>query len=108
VAASLSRWTRLPSALCWLKEAEVEKEQEIADEAAKSYGEYTKRFKNVYRKDEKQLEATPVKPAEIDIDNYIFDQQVTVTEAGADSLQQEGSTQITCERRKEVCYTKKT
>ncbi len=70
-----------------VKEAEIIKEQEIEEEIAKSYGEYTKRFKNVYFKDQEKEEAEPDKPAEIDIDNYIFDQQVTITEGGQDTVQ---------------------
>jgi hypothetical protein len=58
-----------------VKEAEVKKEEEKAEEIIEIFGEYTRRFKNVYRHDEKPAGAPQAKSTEIDINNYVFDQE---------------------------------
>lgn len=68
-----------------VKEAEVVKEEEKAQEIVKSYGEYTRRFRNVFYEEVGQdtIEKQPV----IDIDNYVFEQPqgLVVTPSGTDT-----------------------
>jgi WD40 repeat protein len=73
-----------------IKEAEIVKEKEKVDEVIESYGEYTRRFRNVFRKDEKPPEPVQQKPAEIDINNYVFDNQAVVVTTKRDTLSPAG------------------
>lgn len=58
-----------------IKEAEVVKQLEQVEDIKESYGEYTRRFKNVYSNDEKPAEQPKPQAVQIDINNYVFDQQ---------------------------------
>ena len=73
-----------------IKEAEIIKEQEQVEDIKESYGEYTKRFKNVYRQDDKPALPAEAKPAEIDINNYIFDQQGGIATSNQDTVPSAG------------------
>jgi hypothetical protein len=75
-----------------IKEAEVIKELEKVEEVKASYGEYTKRFKNVYVQKEKPPEPEKQKPEEIDINNYVFGQQEVNTAKSRDTVRVEGAT----------------
>ncbi len=69
-----------------VKEAEVIKEKEEVEDIKSTYGEYTKRFKNVYRQEDKPAEPPQAQAAEIDINNYVFDQQAGVVTIKQDSV----------------------
>lgn len=73
-----------------IKEAEIVKEKELVEEIKESYGEYTKRFRNVFRQDETPPEPVQQKPAEIDINNYIFDNQAVVATTKQDTISRGG------------------
>jgi WD40 repeat protein len=68
------------------KEKEEEEEQEKIEEVKRAYGDYTKRFRNVY-KGEPQAEAPqPVEGQDrIDLDNYTFEKQAYISLGEADS-----------------------
>jgi WD40 repeat protein len=70
-----------------VKEEEVMKEEKAEEVIKEAFGEYTRRFKNVYEKDEKPVEEQQQAPGNIDIDNYIFDQPpgLVVTQMGDDT-----------------------
>jgi hypothetical protein len=72
-------------------EQEVKKEEEKAETELESYGEYTRRFRNVYQKDEQPAQPPPSDNSRIDIDNYVFEPTVTVTESGQDTVKQQPS-----------------
>jgi len=80
-----------------IKEAEEIVDEKKEEEIIQAFGEYTKRFKNVYKNQDEPAKPTPEVPEGIDINNYSFDQPVTITEAGQDSVQVAGadSTKIT-------------
>jgi hypothetical protein len=69
-----------------VQEAKTVKEKEKVEEIKESYGEYTKRFKNVFKKDEKPPEPVQQKPPQIDINNYIFDNQAIAVPARNDTI----------------------
>jgi len=58
-----------------VQEEETKKEEEKVEDLKESYGEYNRRFKNVFTEDEKRQAQDQFKPAQIDINNYVFDQQ---------------------------------
>jgi hypothetical protein len=78
-----------------VKEAETVKEVEQAEELVKSYGEYTRRFKNVFITDEPPPSAEQEQPAQIDIDNYVFEQQPGLVITPMDTVASGGATQTT-------------
>jgi WD40 repeat protein len=69
-----------------VKEAEVVKEKKLVEDVKESFGEYTRRFRNVYSKDEKTAEPVQAKTTEIDINNYTFDNQAAAVPAKQDTV----------------------
>lgn len=63
---------------------EEKKEKEKVKETREAYGEYLKKFRNVYKGEEKQVQE-PKESERIDIDNYTFDRQAFITIGGEDS-----------------------
>lgn len=74
-----------------VKQAEIVKEKKKVQEKTESYGTYTRRFKNVFKQDEKTPEPAPQKPAEINIDNYIFNNQAIAIPARKDTVSAQGA-----------------
>ncbi len=69
-----------------LQEEEIEEEEKVQEEV-RTYGQYTRRFRNVFS-NEKEVPApgtTPEQPG-IDIDNYQFDRQAFVRLGPSDSI----------------------
>ena len=69
--------------------AEKEKEEEVekakVEEVRQAYGEYTKKFRNVYKGEKPQTQPEPAGNERIDIDNYMFDKQAYITIGGSDT-----------------------
>jgi WD40 repeat protein len=79
-----------------IKEAEVIKEEKQEEEIIASYGEYTKRFRNVYRQEGETDKPVITEPEGIDIHNYVFDQkEVAVTPQDSLAQSGDGKTKIT-------------
>lgn len=70
-----------------VKEAEIiEKEEKKTEDIKAEYGEYKRRFRNVYYGDSVMVEPEPVKPGKIDINNYVFEQQTAIPSGMPDSV----------------------
>jgi hypothetical protein len=69
-----------------IKQQEVSKEKEQVEEIKESFGEYTRRFKNVYKQEEKPAEPPQNKNTEIDINNYVFGQEAGVITTKQDTV----------------------
>jgi hypothetical protein len=74
------------------KEKEEAEEKEMIEEVRQSYGDYTKKFRNVYKGEKEQApESPPPGDQRIDINNYTFDNnQAYITIGGPDTTTASG------------------
>jgi len=79
-----------------IKEDEIVREEKKEKEIVQVYGKYTKRFRNVYVQQGKSDDPVTAEPTEgIDIDNYVFDEQVKTVGVEQDSVRQAGIDSVT-------------
>jgi hypothetical protein len=68
------------------KQKEAEEKQEKIEEVREAYGQYTKKFRNVYKGEKEVPPAAPPGKERIDIDNYTFENQGYITIGGEDTV----------------------
>jgi len=85
-----------------VEEDKVVKEEAIEQDIKAAFGEYTRRFKNVFEEDERRMEEAQQQSTEIDINNYVFDQPpglvVTSMDADTTAQAQQTSPKITVDK----------